>query len=114
LGELGNLKKPEFYGITEGEDTEEKTKNLSFIQYLCHMYAFSLERLHLQGKDPVSYFDIDQLIELMLLRLGEIFKETNPELKNPSLILELCMSLILDICHRPDFQFTEIITSNFC
>lgn len=112
LGNLGNLKKPEFYGISQ--DSSEKAKNLSFIQYLCHMYAYGLERLHLQGKDPISYSDVNQLIDLMLLRLGEIFKETNPNLKNPSMILELCMSLLLEVCHHPGFECTQLLTSNFC
>jgi hypothetical protein len=70
--------------------------------------------MHLQSHDPVTFSDFEQLLDMINLRLGIIFEEENPNLENASMILELSIALILDVCHRPDCDWVFVISEEFC
>jgi len=91
------------------ENATEHQKNLSFIQFLCHFYSWNLQELHL--KCHSHFEDVNQLLELILLRLNEITLQAQEKFKKgASMILELSMNMIIEHVNNPEFD-EETITN---
>ena len=78
LANLGNIKEPEFYGENQDEASDEEN-NSSMIQYLCHMYAFGLERLHLQNHDPIDFEEFAAFFRMLAECLRKVVQVENPD-----------------------------------
>ena len=113
LSNLGKIRQPEFYGLDEGSGVSDHQLNLSFIQFLCHMYAYCLENLHLNSHKSIEFQNFGEVVCMIITRLKSMRNEQGLDKKGASMVLELCISLILDLCDDIDLKKEELLTEDF-
>lgn len=78
------------------------------------MYAYGLGRLHLQNHDPLDFCNFEELLTMLVSCFNQLIQTENPNFLNPSLVIELGVSLLLESCNRIDFPIGSILNDDFC